>query len=106
MYAQGHGVPQDHVQAHVWFKPGSLAGGPLCKGAANRGFSYNHQHPCCQQRARVLARKQIKERDEFEAFEQAAVDLIRLDRYERQAWSRHKRAIRACMNIKLCEKRI
>jgi len=48
-----------------------------------------------------LARKQIKERDEFEAFEQAAIDLVRLDRYKRRAWSRQKRAIRAFMNLKL-----
>src|SRR6185436_7075949 len=34
-----------------------------------------------EERALDRARKQIKERDEFEAFEQAAIDLIRLDRY-------------------------
>ena len=54
-----------------------------------------------EERALDLARQQIKERDEFEAFEQAAIDLIRLDRYERRAWSRQKRAIRAFMNLKL-----
>jgi hypothetical protein len=54
-----------------------------------------------EERALELARKQIKERDEFEAFEQAAIDLIRLDRYERRAWSRQKRAIRVFMNLKL-----
>ncbi len=54
-----------------------------------------------EERALDLARKQIKKRDEFEALEQAAVDLIRLDRYERRAWSRQKRAIRAFMNLKL-----
>ena len=42
-----------------------------------------------------------QDRDEFEALEQAAVDLIRLDRYERRAWSRQKCAIRAFMNLKL-----
>ena len=57
--------------------------------------------PAEEERALDLARKQIKERDEFEAFEQAAIDLIRLDRYERRAWSRQKRAIRAFMNLKL-----
>ena len=30
----------------------------------------------------------IQERDESEAFEAAIEDLIRLDRYERRAWSR------------------
>ncbi len=54
-----------------------------------------------EERALDRARKQIKERDEFEAFEQAAIDLIRLDRYERRAWSRQKHAIRAFMNLKL-----
>jgi hypothetical protein len=54
-----------------------------------------------EERARELARQQIKDRDEFEAFEQAAIDLIRLDRYERRAWSRQKHAIRAFMNLKL-----
>jgi hypothetical protein len=54
-----------------------------------------------EKRALDLARKQIKERDEFEAFEKATIDLIRLDRYERRAWSRQKRAMRAFMNLKL-----
>jgi hypothetical protein len=42
-----------------------------------------------------------RERDETAALAEAARDLIRLDRYERRAWSRQKRAIRAFMNIKL-----
>ena len=54
-----------------------------------------------EERALDLARQQIKERDEFAAFEQAAIDLVHLDRYERRAWSRQKRAIRAFMNLKL-----
>ena len=54
-----------------------------------------------EERSLDLARQQIKERDEFEAFEQATIDLIRLDRYEQRAWSRQKRAIRAFMNLKL-----
>jgi hypothetical protein len=54
-----------------------------------------------EERALDLARQQINERDEFEAFEEAAIDLIRLDRYERRAWSRQKHAIRAFMNLKL-----
>ena len=41
------------------------------------------------------------ERDEAAALEEAAVDLVRLDRYERRAWSQQKRAILAFMNIKL-----
>jgi hypothetical protein len=55
-----------------------------------------------QQRALDLARKFIEEleRDEFEAVEGAIPDLKRLDRYERRAWSRQKRAIREFMNIK------
>jgi len=54
-----------------------------------------------EKRALDLARQQVKERDEFEAFEKATIDLIRLDRYERRAWSRQKRAMRAFMNLKL-----
>jgi hypothetical protein len=50
-----------------------------------------------------VARKLInaQERDEYEALEQAAADLVRLDRYERRAWSRQKRAIRSFMNLRL-----
>ena len=53
--------------------------------------------------ARKLARKQIEEheRDDHEALEEAAADLIRLDRYERRSWSRQKRAIRSFMNLKI-----
>ena len=43
----------------------------------------------------------MNERDEFAALEEAAPDLIRLDRYERRAWSRQKRVIRDFMNMKL-----
>ena len=62
-----------------------------------------------EERALDLARQQIKERDEFEALEQAAIDLLRLDRYERRAWSQQKRAIRAFINLRLMrdtEKRV
>jgi len=45
-----------------------------------------------------------RERDESTAMEEAASDLIRLDRYERRAWSRQKRAIRAFTNIKLMKR--
>ena len=41
------------------------------------------------------------ERDEAAALEEAALDLVRLDRYECRAWSQQKRAILAFMNIKL-----
>jgi ABC-type phosphonate transport system ATPase subunit len=50
-----------------------------------------------KRRALTVARKLIEEqeRDDYEAQEEAAADLIRLDRYERRAWSRQKRAIRS-----------
>ena len=50
-----------------------------------------------------LARKRVKEqeRDEYEALEAAILDLIRLGRYERRAWSRQKRAIGEFMKIKM-----
>ena len=56
-----------------------------------------------EKRALDLARKQIEEqqRDEFEAMEAVALDLIRLDRYERRTWSRQKRAIRAFLTMKI-----
>ena len=41
------------------------------------------------------------ERDEHEALCEGIGDLVRLLRYERRAWSRRKRAIRAFMAIKL-----
>jgi hypothetical protein len=47
------------------------------------------------------ARQQIDERDEYEALQAAIVDLIRLDRYERRAWSRQKRAVREFLKIQL-----
>jgi hypothetical protein len=59
------------------------------------------ESPDLWQRAFETATKQIVERDEYEALEEAAPDLIRLDRYERRAWSRQKRAIRDFMNITL-----
>ena len=50
-----------------------------------------------------LAWKQIEQqqRDEHEAMQEAIPDLIRLERYERRAWSRQQRAIREFLNIKL-----
>ena len=50
---------------------------------------------------RNQADERVDERDEFAALEEAAPDLIRLDRYERRAWSRQKRAIGDFMNMKL-----
>ena len=41
------------------------------------------------------------ERDDAAALEEAAADLVRLDRYERRTWSQQKRAILEFMNIKL-----
>lgn len=50
-----------------------------------------------------LARKQIEkqERDEYEALQAAVQDLIRLERYERRAWSRQKRAIREFIAVRV-----
>jgi len=48
------------------------------------------------ERALQLAREEIRrqERNDHGALEEATPDLVRLERYERRAWSRHKRAIR------------
>jgi hypothetical protein len=50
-----------------------------------------------------LARKQIEkqERDEYEALQAAVQDLIRLERYERRAWSPQKRAIREFIAVRV-----
>jgi hypothetical protein len=42
----------------------------------------------------------MKPRDDLAAMQEAARDLIRLERYQRQAWSRLKKAIRGFINIK------
>jgi hypothetical protein len=52
--------------------------------------------PAAEEKALELARKQIEERDEYEALEAAIVDLIRLDRYQRRAWSRQKKPSANC----------
>ena len=52
-----------------------------------------------EQRAQQLVEEQ--ERDEFQAVEEAAADLVRLDRYERRSWSQQKRAIRNFINLRL-----
>ncbi len=63
----------------------------------------NGSDPGQKERAVRLARKRIEEqqRDEYEALEAAAADLIRLERYERRAWSRQKRAIRSFLNLEM-----
>jgi hypothetical protein len=55
-----------------------------------------------QQRALEFASHEIQcqQRTEYEALEQAIPDLIRLERYERRAWSRQKRAIQQLVLIK------
>jgi hypothetical protein len=50
------------------------------------------------------ASKLIRERDQLECMEKALADLLRLDRYERRAWSRQKKAIRAFIEIKSTRK--
>ena len=49
-----------------------------------------------------VARRQIERegRTEYEALEEAIPDLIRLERYERRAWARHKRAMLDFLNLK------
>jgi hypothetical protein len=42
-----------------------------------------------------------KDRDEYGALREAMRDLERLLRYERRAWSRRKKAVRAFMTIKV-----
>jgi hypothetical protein len=56
--------------------------------------------PAAEEKALELA-KQIEERDEYEALEAAIVGLIRLDRYQRRAWSRQKKAIRELLRTTL-----
>jgi hypothetical protein len=55
-----------------------------------------------EERALALAAQEIRrrQRNEYQAVEEAIPDLIRLERYERQAWSRQKRAIREFVLIK------
>src|SRR5262249_61421583 len=53
-----------------------------------------------QSRATQTAKEPRKFRDDFDAVCQAKPELDRLARYERRAWSRQKRAIRAFIEIK------
>ena len=43
----------------------------------------------------------MKPRDELAAVQEGARDLVRLERYQRQAWSRLKKAICGFINLKL-----
>jgi hypothetical protein len=58
------------------------------------------------QRLLELARTEIarRERNEYDALEEAVPDLIRLERYERCAWSRQRRAIYEFVNLKFARK--
>jgi len=51
-------------------------------------------------RAVDVVRQRLKERDEGEAFEEAMPDLIRLERYEQQAYGRLLRSMRKFANSK------
>lgn len=57
--------------------------------------------PAKQRRLMKRAREHIEaeERDEHKALKEGVRDLIRLDRYERQAWSRQKRAIYELLSL-------
>jgi hypothetical protein len=52
--------------------------------------------PRCQGQREI----QCQQRTEYEALEEAIPDLIRLERYERRAWSRQKRAIQEFVLMK------
>jgi hypothetical protein len=58
------------------------------------------------QRLLELARTEItrRERDEYDALEEAVPDLIRLERYQRRAWSRQRRAVHEFLNLKFARK--
>ena len=53
-----------------------------------------------QARKRIKNRELVEQRGEYEALRAAIDDLIRLDRYERRAWSRQKRAIREFITLR------
>jgi hypothetical protein len=54
--------------------------------------------------ADIRIEREVSERDEGAALEEAAVDLVRLDRYERRAQVRQDRAIRGFINRKLMKR--
>jgi hypothetical protein len=53
-----------------------------------------------REREATLKYTSNEERDEIDAMCEAMPDLNRLDRYERRAWSRRKRAFRSFIEIK------
>ena len=53
-------------------------------------------------RKQIEKRDQIEQRDEYVALEAAIGDLVRLDRYQRRAWARQKRAIRQFVALSVC----
>jgi hypothetical protein len=63
------------------------------------------ESPEAQRNAMMTAARVIEsaERDEHEVIEEGALDLLRLDRYERRNWSRYKRAIRSYINLKIMD---
>ena len=56
-----------------------------------------------EQHAFAAAQKLVEQngRDEFAALEAAAVDLVRLERYEQRCWSQQRRAIHNFMNLRM-----
>jgi hypothetical protein len=54
--------------------------------------------------AKKVVEYAIEERDEHDALTEALSDLRKLDRYERQGWSRQLRAYREFMNLKFVQR--
>ncbi len=46
-----------------------------------------------------VAQQAIEEPNQYEALEAAILDLVRIDRYERRAWSGRKRAVREFVKL-------
>jgi len=55
--------------------------------------------PFVQRQKQPRQQNEQQQHDEYEAMERAAADLTRLERYERRAWSRQKRALREFVDI-------
>lgn len=47
----------------------------------------------------------VEEREEWEAMQAALPDLVRLERYERRAWSRYQRSIKQFVDVKLMQRK-